>query len=89
MIVVFLGFQHIVFFAFWGGFNYSKMANSVPRTYCNICWNIFGTSKNVTKDRPSGPLFITKVFQKIYENVESFNKNIAFVNLGIHIFEVV
>ena len=33
---------------FWGS-NYSQIANVDFRTYCNTFWNIFATSKNVTK----------------------------------------
>ena len=40
------------------------MANFDFRTYCNICWVMFGTSRNVTKYEPSGPLFITEILQK-------------------------
>ena len=34
---------------------------------CNIFWNIFGTTENVTKSGPSDPAFITNIFQKIQE----------------------
>ena len=33
----------------WGSVNYSRMANSWFRTYCNTFWNTFGTSKMFTK----------------------------------------
>ena len=39
-----------------GGFNFAKIASFDFRTDCNTFWIIFGTSNNVTKYRPSGPL---------------------------------
>ena len=40
------------------------IANVDFRTYCNTFWNIFGTTKDVTKCGPSDPVFITKIFKK-------------------------
>ena len=34
---------------FWGGFNYSKMANLDSRIYSNTVWIIFGTFQKSTK----------------------------------------
>ena len=33
-------------------------------TYCHNVWKIFGTSRNITKYRPPGPLFMTEILQK-------------------------
>ena len=33
------------------------MANFDSRTYCNTFWNMFGTTKNVTKYGPSDPVW--------------------------------
>ena len=35
--------------------NYSKIAIVVSRAYCNMFWDIFGTTKNVAKSGPSYP----------------------------------
>ena len=43
----------------------------------------FGTSKNVAKHEPHDPLFITKLIQIIFQNIETRYTNIMFVNLGI------
>ena len=53
-------------------FNYSQTANLSFRMDCNTIWNIFGTSKTLTKCRPSGPVFITEIFQKHKKSLESF-----------------
>ena len=58
----FLVFQYML--GFFGGLNHSRMVNVDFRTYCNIVCIIFGNSKNVTKHRPSDPLFITKIYLK-------------------------
>ena len=56
-----------IFMVFFGGFNYSKMVDFDFQMDCNTFWMISGTSKKSTKSGPSGPLFITKIFQKIQE----------------------
>ena len=65
-------FNNILWYS-WS-FYYSEMANEGPRTYSNTFWIIFGTSKNVTKCRPPGHLFITKILQTISENMDTFYK---------------
>ena len=41
-------------------FNYSKMANLGLRMDCNTFWDIFGTSKQITKSRPFGVFFSSR-----------------------------
>ena len=43
------------------------MANQWFLIDCNIFWNIFGTTGNVTKYGPSEPVFITKILQQIQD----------------------
>ena len=52
------------------------MANFDSRTYCNTVWNIFGTTKPVTKSGTSDPVFITKILQKIQEQYENILEHI-------------
>ena len=54
---------------FCWGFISPKMANFDSRTYCNTFWAILGTSKNVTKCRTLGPLFITEILHKRLEQL--------------------
>ena len=72
----------------WGGFNYSKMAYFDCQTYCNTFWMTSGTSKKTTKYVPSGPVFITKVLQKIQE-IMGTSLNIIFSYLVIWKSEIV
>ena len=76
-----------MYFKGFGGVDYSKMANFDPRTYCNTFWNISETSKNVTKYRPSDPVFITKRFQK-YKKMRGHPWNILFSCLRIWFLEI-
>ena len=61
-----------------GGLNYSQMANFDSRVDCNTFGMISGTSKKSTKSRPSDPVFITKLLQKIQENMGTSLDNIIF-----------
>ena len=58
----------LIFLGFSWGFNYCKMANFDSRTYCNIFWSIFGTSKNVTKYGPRALYLLQKYFKQYKKN---------------------
>ena len=65
-VCAFLDFECIVWVL--GGSYCPKIVNLDFRTYCDIGWNIFGTSKNSTKYGPADPLFTTKHFNE-YKNI--------------------
>ena len=69
------------------GLNYSQMANSGSRTYCNTFWAIFFELSQIdqksTKCGPAYPLFITKVPNKIQDNLQTSSNNIIFSYLNI------
>ena len=53
---------------FWGVLIIPKLLiNDSWLIDCNTFWNIFGTTKTVTKSGPSGPVFITRILQQIQE----------------------
>ena len=69
------------------GLYYSKMANSGPRTYCNTFGVIWGTSKIWSKSGPVDLLSITKMLQKIREQLWEHPGNIyiyMFCQFGTH-----
>ena len=68
-------------------FNYSKFANLGFWMDCITFWDIFGTFKMLTKSGPSDPSVLQKYFKKYKKHMESFLKQITFINMGIYNFE--
>ena len=52
-----------------------------PWSIATFRWMISGTTKNVTKSRPSDPVFITKILQKIQEHLKEQPWNILFLHI--------
>ena len=57
------------------------MANFDTQTYCNTFWMILKTSKKSTKYGPSDPVFITKILQKIQEQLWEHPWEILFLHI--------
>ena len=72
----------LCFRVFWG----FEMANEDPRTFSNTFWMISGTSKILSKSGPVALLIITRMLQKIQEELWDHPGKIIYVNLGLTTF---